>query len=216
MPGARGKPPSPSRAANPTSQAGRAGLAARSRLAELDDASLVERLRQGDGRAWETVVLRYRRLVYAIPTRCGLTPEESDEVFQNTFTRLVERLDTIRDPSLVRAWLVTTARRLSLDSAGRRKALPDSEEILATIPDRAPLAAEEVARLEDQHFVRQAFERLPERCRALLDLLYYATDEPSYEAIGQRLGIPVGSIGPTRARCLGKLIRLYREVTGEG
>ena len=216
MPGARGKPSSPSRVANPTSRAGQAGLDARAKLAELDDASLIERCREGDGRAWEAVVLRYRRLVYAIPTRCGLTPEEADEVFQNTFTRLVERLDTIRDPSLVRAWLVTTARRLSLDSAGRRKALYDSEEVLATIPDRAPLAAEEVARLEDQHLVRQAFERLPERCRALLDLLYYATDEPSYEAIGERLAMPVGSIGPTRARCLEKLIRLYREVTGEG
>ncbi len=143
--------------------------------------------------------------------RCGLSPEEADDVFQSTFSRLVERLDTLREPSHLRAWLVTTARRLSLDTATRRKAIPDSEEALGTLPDPEPLPEEEVVRLEEQHLVRQAFGKLPERCRALLDLLYYAADEPSYEAIGKKLKMPLGSIGPTRARCLEKLLRLYRE-----
>ena len=183
--------------------------------AALDDAVLVERCRAGDARAWETLVVRYRRLVYAIPTRCGLPPEEADDVFQSTFSRLVERLHTLREPSQLRAWLVTTARRLSLDSVGRRKPVAASEEWLALVPDRAGLAEEELGRLEEQHLVRLAFEALPPRCRALLDLLYYAADVPSYEAIGRRLHMPVGSIGPTRARCLEKLARLYSQLGGE-
>ncbi len=180
-------------------------------VAGLPDDALVARCRAGEGRAWEAIVRRYRRLVYAIPVRFGLAPEEADDVFQSTFVRLVERLDTLREPRRLRAWLVTTARRLSLDAVTRRKAASESEAILAAIPDPGPMAEEELSRLEEQHLVRRAFERLPERCRTLLDLLYYAADEPSYELIGARLQMPLGSIGPTRARCLEKLLRLYEE-----
>jgi len=161
-------------------------------------------------------VLRYRRLVYAIPMRSGLAPEEADDVFQNTFARLVERLSTLRDPSRLRAWLVTTARRLSLDTATRRRAIPESDEVLGALPDPGPLPAEELARLEEQHLVRRAFEMLPDRCHELLHLLYYAAEEPSYVEIGKRLGLPMGSIGPTRARCLEKLLRFYRDLIVEG
>jgi RNA polymerase sigma factor (sigma-70 family) len=181
------------------------------RFAAQTDAELIAGCRGGDARAWEAVVMRYRRLVYAIPTRCGLPPEEADEVFQNTFSRLFERLDSLREPSLLRAWLVTTARRLSLDAAGRRKPVGASEEVLGQISDPAPLAPEEIERLEERQRVREAFQQLPERCRALLDLLYYATDVPSYDRVSERLKMPVGSIGPTRARCLEKLARLFAE-----
>jgi RNA polymerase sigma factor (sigma-70 family) len=182
---------------------------------QLSDAELVQRCRSDDARAWETVVVRYRRLIYAIPTRMGLEPEEADDVFQNTFIRLVERLETIRDPSLLRAWLVTTARRLSLDTVGRRRAVKDSEEMLGNVPDPAALAEDEILKLEEQHLVRQAFEHLSERCRDLLELLYYTTETPSYEAIGERLRMPLGSIGPTRARCLQRLLRLYGGTRGD-
>jgi RNA polymerase sigma factor (sigma-70 family) len=117
------------------------------RYAAQTDAELVDGCRGGDARAWEAVVRRYRRLVYAIPTRCGLKPEDADEVFQSTFTRLFERLETLREPGLLRAWLVTTARRLSLDAAGRRRPIAASEEVLGTMPDPAPLAAEDLERL---------------------------------------------------------------------
>jgi RNA polymerase sigma factor (sigma-70 family) len=186
------------------------------RYAQATDADLIAGCRQGDARAWEAVVKRYRRLVYAIPSRCGLHPEEADEVFQNTFSRLFERLDTLREPNLLRAWLVTTARRLSLDAAGRRRPVAGSEEVLLVLPDGARLPEAELERLEEQQLVRRALDQLPERCRALLDLLYYASDTPSYERVSERLGMPVGSIGPTRARCLEKLARLYANLGTEG
>jgi len=186
------------------------------RYAAQTDVDLIAGCRRGDPRAWEAVVMRYRRLVYAIPSRCGLPPEEADDVFQSTFSRLFERLETLREPSQLRAWLVTTARRLSLDAAGRRKPVSGSEEILGLLPDGAPLPAEEIAQLEERHLVRQAFDRLPGRCRALLDLLYYAAEAPSYERVSERLGMPVGSIGPTRARCLEKLARLFAEIEPQG
>jgi RNA polymerase sigma factor (sigma-70 family) len=186
------------------------------RYAQATDADLIAGCRRGEARAWETVVMRNRRLVYAIPARCGLQPEEADEVFQNTFSRLFERLESLREPSLLRAWLVTTARRLSLDAAGRRKPIAASEEVLGMLPDGSPLPEAELERLEEQHLVRRAFEGLPERCRALLDLLYYAADSPSYERVSERLEMPVGSIGPTRARCLEKLARLFAALKSEG
>jgi len=185
------------------------------RYATQSDVDLVAGCRRGDARAWEAVVLRYRRLVYAIPSRCGLPPEEADDVFQSTFSRLFERLETLREPSQLRAWLVTTARRLSLDAAGRRKPVSGSDEILGLVPDGAPLPAEEIAQLEERHLVRRAFDLLPARCRELLDLLYYAAEAPSYERVSERLRMPVGSIGPTRARCLEKLGRLFAAIEAE-
>lgn len=216
-PGSGGTVTEPGNRARRPAPAAKVGVGKRAaiRVSELADEELVRLCAGGDGRAWEAIVRRYRRLIYAIPTRMGLEPEESDEVFQNTFVRLVERLETIRDPSLLRAWLVTTARRLSLDSVRRRVALEDSDEVLRNLSDKTALPEEELSRLEDQHLVRRAFERLPERCQNLLGLLYYTADPPSYEAIGQRLRMPVGSIGPTRARCLQRLLRIYREVIGD-
>lgn len=185
-------------------------------LEQLADEELVARCAAGEERAWATLVQRYRRLVYAIPSRAGLEPEEADDVFQLTFARLVERLDTLRDPARVRSWLVTTARRLSLDIIRRRRGVDDAEPILARVADENELPDSELERLEAQHLVRAALATISKRCRALVELLYYARDEtPSYETIAAKLSMPVGSIGPTRARCLQKLLAAYHQLAGD-
>ena len=184
------------------------------------DAELVELGAERDQRAWAILVDRYRRLIYTIPYRMGLDPAEADEVFQLTFTRLAERIDTLENPSRVRAWLVTTARRLALNSVARRKPLESSEEVLGGIVDPLDLPSEEVEKLEQQQLVRAALERLGGRCQRLLRLLYYGAEDsgspPSYEEIGKSLDMPVGSIGPTRLRCLKKLLTEFRAMSLEG
>ena len=190
-----------------------------SRLDErTPDAELVARCAAGDERAWRTLVYRYRRLIYTIPYRMGLDPAEADDVFQVAFTRLAERIDRLERPERVRAWLVTTARRLSLNVVTRRRGIEDPEDALANVAHPDDLPNEELERLEEQQLMRTALERLGGRCRDLLALLYYPEDSggpASYEEISERLGMPIGSIGPTRMRCLGKLRAEYEGLTGE-
>lgn len=175
------------------------------------DADLVLACRRGDEAAWELLVQRYKRLVYAIPRRAGLSDEAVADVFQRTFVALVEHLDTLQQPERLSAWLATTARRESwrLSRSERMPivALPtaaDTQEDTELV-DSAPLPDEQLLWLEQQHEVRTALATLDERCRTLLTLLFYREDPPSYTEIAEALGTSAGSIGPTRARCLEKL-----------
>ena len=182
-------------------------------LDRYPDAELVAACAAGDQRAWSVLVHRYRRLVYTIPYRMGMDPADADDIFQVTFTRLAARIGELKEPGKVRAWLVTTARRIALTAATQRRAVADSEEILATMTDPADLAPEELEELEEQQLVRVALSRLGDKCRRLLSLLYYANEgDGSYESAAREMGIPIGSVGPTRMRCLKKLLAEYEKV----
>jgi RNA polymerase sigma factor (sigma-70 family) len=185
---------------------------------ELGDAELLMACRRGDGAAWEALVNRFQRLIYAIPRRAGLDEDAASEVFQEVFTTLFEKLDKIEQPERLHAWLVTTARRktwrlISRDRAVQRYAEDDddSDAELNAVPDQAPLPDEVLIQLEEQHRVRTALGQLEERCRKLLTLLFYRAEPPSYAEIAAAIGTSEGSIGPTRARCLQKLTRLLEK-----
>jgi RNA polymerase sigma factor (sigma-70 family) len=186
-------------------------------FAALDDEALVRRCQQGDAAAWSVLVRRYQRLVYTIPRRAGLSEEESADVFQATFTRLFRAIDRLKDPARIRAWLVTTAHRETLRVLKQRRdglptvsiddAFPDGDaEEAEPGPDAGfptpPGTSSEPSVEERWDEVRQALDRLEPRCRQLLELLFLSDLEPSYAEVSQRLGMPVGSIGPTRSRCL--------------
>jgi len=185
-------------------------------LDRLPDAELVAACATGDQRAWSVLVHRYRRLIYTIPYRMGMDPADADDVFQVTFARLAPRIGKLKEPGKVRAWLVTTARRIALTAITQRRPVEDSEEILAKVTDPADLAPEEIVQLEEQQLVRIALSRLGTKCRRLLSLLYYANEgDGSYEAAARAMGIPIGSIGPTRMRCLKKLLAEYEKLERE-
>lgn len=183
---------------------------------EISDEKLLKDCRSGDASAWETLVNRYQRLIYAIARRAGLDRDQSAEVFQEVFTTLLEKLDDITQPERLHAWLVTTARRktwrlLSRESRWQKPAAMAEEEEadqLEALPDGAALPDEVLVRLEEQHRVRQALSALDERCRKLLTLLFYSPEPPPYAEVAAAIGAKEGSIGPTRARCLQKLLRL--------
>lgn len=195
--------------------------ARREELERLPDGDLARRCADGDELAWDTLVRRYRRLVYAVPNRARLPEDQIEEVFHQTFAKLAERIGTIRDRERVRSWMVTTARRLTIDFIRARQGsrqVDMEDEAIASIADESEGAAESLERLERQHLVRQAMLRIGERCRRLLSALFYRTgpDPPSYDGVSEELGIPIGSIGPTRARCLRKLREEYERVEKEG
>ena len=180
------------------------------------DGKLVLACRRGDPEAWEGLVNRYQRLIYSIPRRSGMDEDQAAEVFQRTFVKLLEHLDRIEQPERIRAWLVTTARRETWRLIRQQRSEEsfsdtddaDSEISHETVSDDALLPDEALERLEEQHLVRTAIAAMDERCRKLLALLYYRPDPPPYAEIAATLDMPEGSLGPTRARCLQKLLRL--------
>jgi RNA polymerase sigma factor (sigma-70 family) len=186
---------------------------------DLGDAALVAQCREGDRGAWAVLVRRYQRLVYTVPRRAGLSDADAADVFQFTFTRLVEHLPRLDDAARVRAWLVTTARRetLRLLSLQQRVApmpiaagMDADEDPVMQWPDPAPLPEAQLQSLQEQDRVRRALERLDERSRAFVKLLFLQDPPLAYAEIAARLGIAEGSIGPTRARCLDKLRRAFQ------
>ena len=171
---------------------------------ETPPEQLVARASDGDRFAWEALVDLYSGLVWAVTRQFRLCDADAADVAQTTWLRLVENLDRIREPERLGAWLATTARREAfrhLRLHGRELASDEADLFEAPVDD--PL---EVALLTEERDTAlwRAFAQLSERCQTLLRLLV-AEDEPSYEAIGAALDMPIGAIGPTRMRCLDKL-----------
>ncbi len=172
------------------------------------DAQLIEACLAGDSAAWSSLVERYQRLVYSVALRQGLSAEDADDVFQAVFVILLGKLDTCRDRERLASWLTTITRREAWRVLRERAAHSgtdgDDQAVLASPAAAAPPEAT-LQELEEQDLIRQAMERLGSRCRRLLHRLFYSQDHPSYADIARELGMPEGSIGPTRARCLEQL-----------
>jgi RNA polymerase sigma factor (sigma-70 family) len=187
-------------------------------MPEDDDAALVRRCQAGDAAAWPALVARYQRLVYAIVTRMGLDEHVAADVFQSVFEKLLAHLQRLRQPERLQAWIVTTAKREGLAARrhGQRHVSmtradddDDGDPGEWDLADDSPRAEQLLDELQQLHRLRLGLERLDGRCRDLLLLTFRDEDERlGYDEIGRRLDLPVGSIGPTRARCLGKLRKL--------
>lgn len=175
---------------------------------ERDDDELVAGARNGDQSAWDALVARHGNRVWAVARAHRLNSADAEDVFQVTFLRLVTHIDTIRDPTRVGAWLATTARNECLRVLRRAgRAIPSADDAVLDAPD--PLLPELESKLladERQTALHAALARLPEPCQRLLRVLM-ADPEPSYVEVGEALGMPIGSIGPTRGRCLKQLRR---------
>ncbi|HKG43969.1 MAG TPA: sigma-70 family RNA polymerase sigma factor [Gaiellaceae bacterium] len=174
----------------------------RSELTEhaVNDAALVARCRAGDNDAWRELVDRFSRYVYAIAVQGFRLPQQdAEDVFQEVFTRVYERLETLREDELVRPWIAQLTRRLCIDRlrAGSR----ESDADLDALPE---VEAEDVlTSLEEAFDVHEAMAELPENCRQILDR-FFARDE-SYRTIGDALELPAGTIASRLSRCLDKL-----------
>jgi RNA polymerase sigma factor (sigma-70 family) len=187
---------------------------------EQSDGELLLACRRGDEAAWDTLVHRYQRLIYTIPRRAGLNEDLAADVFQEVFATLLEKIDTIENPERLKAWLVTTARRKtwrSISRENRSQTFTDLDDETGDagldniVADDALLPDEVLAQMEEQHRVQMAVAALDERCGKLLSMLFYQEETPPYAEIAARIGAPEGSIGPTRARCLQKLLRLLEK-----
>jgi RNA polymerase sigma factor (sigma-70 family) len=170
--------------------------------------ALVTRASEGDQDAWYELVDRYAPLVYTICTRYRLSNHDIEDVGQNVWLLLVEKLGKLREPAALPGWLATTTARecLRVVTAAHKSERVGTglDDSVVFVDDRA--IDEEILVAERNAALRAAFAELPGRCRQLLAMLISDPPHP-YAEIHAKLGIPVGSIGPQRARCLDRLRR---------
>ena len=172
-------------------------------------AALVARVGDGDQEAWNEIVERYSPLVWSICLRYQLNREDIDDVNQNVWLLLVEHIGSLREAAALPGWLATTTKHEALRvlRAARRRdyaGLPPEDQMPLDPTDTT--VEQELIVAERNVALRLAFAELPHRCHELLSLLM-CDPPPAYAHISATLGIPVGSIGPTRSRCLDRLRR---------
>lgn len=178
-------------------------------MGERSMSELVALAADGDQGAWREIVGRYSGLVWSVARSHNLSHTDADEVSQTTWLRLVEHLGRLREPERMGGWLAATARHESarvLRRAGRElldDAPADGPDFTSSDPSPEALVLES----ERRELLMQALGELSDRCRRLLRVLA-SSPPPSYAEVSEALGIPVGSIGPTRARCLENLRRV--------
>ena len=164
------------------------------------DAQLVARCRAGEPEAWNELVERFSRYVYAICVQAfRLSSHDAEDVFQDVFARVYVNLDKLRSDDAVRPWIAQLTRRLCIDRlrAGRRESPAEADDL--EIED----ADETIGAIEDAIAVRAGLDAMGDPCREILDR-FFCRDE-SYRSIGDALGLPAGTIASRISRCLSKL-----------
>ncbi len=167
----------------------------------------------GNADAWNAIVERFSSLLWSVARAHRLSMEDSADVVQNTWLKLLDHLDRIEKPEALPGWLATTSRHECLSMLRRRgrDTLVRDDDLAGVVVD-VEAAALDAALLEDERDVQlwDCFGKLSERCQRLLRVLM-ACDRPNYTEVSASLGMPVGSIGPTRMRCLSTLRSLVAD-----
>lgn len=188
----------------------RSGPRRNNHTVETDTTQLVGRCIDGDEAAWTELVGRYERLVYSIALCEGLSQEQACDVAQTVFVTVLRRLDTLRDIERLDAWLAVVTRRTSwrFRNSGRVELPVGDGPALDLAPD-------EIAAVATRLDVHRAVGMLEDPCQTLIRSLFLDPTAPDYPTIASRIGRPVGSIGPLRARCLAMLRNLLQRTTEE-
>jgi RNA polymerase sigma factor (sigma-70 family) len=165
------------------------------------DRDLIDSCLRGEQNAWAELIARYQRLIYSVARKLCPQSEDCADVFQRVCLDLYQNLKQLRSDRTLAAWLITVTRRRSYAFIREKRQSISIDEYLAE-------SDPQVEAVENEFLLERAVAELPDRCESLIRLLYFDTTEPTYAEVSERLGIPVASIGPTRARCLEKLRKM--------
>lgn len=181
--------------------------------AAWEDEKLVRACVAGDGEAWEALLQKYKRLIYAIPFRYGASDGDAADIFQLVCLDLYQELPRLRKIDSLRSWLMTVAARHSLKWK-RRRAKQSGEDVDLSLhaDPESGAHAEALAALERTQMVGEAIERLSPRCATLIRRLFLDDPPMPYDELAKELGLATGSIGFNRGRCLEKLRKTLEEM----
>jgi len=177
------------------------------------DTLLVKECLAGSEEAWSMLIEKYKALIYSIPVKYGLPPQEAADVFQATCTELLVRLPEIREPRALPKWLMQVAHHESYrwKRQGQRVVSRDADEDLPE-PEVPPIAESLVQQTQEEQILREAMASLTPQCRRLVELLFYEVPARPYTEVAKELGLAVGSIGFTRQRCIERLRRQLEDL----
>ena len=178
---------------------------------ETSISALLRSAADGDRQAWERLVDRYADLVWSVCRKLGMNTEDAADAVQLTWLALLENLDRIREPERLAGWLAVTCRRQCLNLMRRsRPTVSVEDEFMERLAGHGSPADEPVLTAEQFAIVWQAFRQLSELCQRVLRALVVEAEDgpPSYRVVAANLQMKVGSLGPTRARCLAQLRKL--------
>ena len=181
--------------------------------AAWNDTRLVKECLAGKEEAWSLLIDKYKALIYSIPVKYGLQPQEAADVFQATCTELLMRLPELREPRALPKWLMQVAHHESYrcKRQGQRVVSRDAEPDLPE-PEIPAIADHVVQQTQEEQILREAMSGLTPQCRRLVNLLFYEVPARSYTEVAEELGLAVGSIGFTRQRCIEMLRRKLKEL----
>lgn len=171
------------------------------------DTQLVEKCLTGSDEAWAALLAKYKNLIYSIPIKLGFSQDDASDIFQTVCTELISQLPDIRHPEALGAWLIkVTAHRCAYwkRHAGRYvdyESAPEPASSSDSLPEHL------LAEVENEQMLRTALRELSERCRKLVEMLFFQTPARPYDEVAREFGIATGSVGFIRGRCLEKLRR---------
>ena len=178
-----------------------------------DDARLVKECLSGNEEAWGLLIEKYKALIYSIPVKYGLPPQDAADIFQATCTELLARLPELREPRALPKWLMQVAhhecyrwKRMQSRTVSR-DAEPDLPE-----PETPPIAESVIQQTQEEQMLREAMATLTTQCRRLVELLFFETPARPYADVAKELGLAVGSIGFTRQKCVDRLRKQLDEL----
>jgi RNA polymerase sigma factor (sigma-70 family) len=179
-------------------------------LCDLSDSELISRCLKKESEAWEILIRRYQRLIASITAKFRLSRDDAADVFQLVSFDLFKQLSHFNRDAKLSSWLITVTVRecWKLRQKSARYAAADdvgSDRVVNRADPDEPTSEDQVLFWERQHVIRTALNQLKEPCKMLLRKLFYTEERLSYAALSADVGMPVASIGPTRARCLERL-----------
>jgi RNA polymerase sigma factor (sigma-70 family) len=177
-----------------------------------DDARLVGACLRGEEKAWSELVSKYKNLIFSIPIRYGFSQEESADVFQSVCLDLVNQLTSIREPRALAGWVIRVTHNKCFHlMKDKRQEVPVDDDFEPTLPPEE-IPEHQLHELEKEQLIRNALRAVSERCRRLVEMLFFESPPRPYQEIAKSLTLATGSIGFIRARCLDKLRKKMEEI----
>ena len=181
--------------------------------AKWNDTRLVKECLSGDEAAWAQLIDKYKALIYSIPIKYNLPPQEAADVFQSTCVELLVRLPELREPRALPKWLMQVAHHecYRVKRLSKRVVSRDSEEN-SPEPEVPPVAEGLVQQTQEEQMLREAIAVLTPQCRRLVEMLFFESPSRPYAEVAAELGLALGSIGFTRQKCMERLRRQLEEL----
>ncbi|MGH9571298.1 MAG: RNA polymerase sigma factor [Candidatus Angelobacter sp.] len=177
-----------------------------------EDEKLVQACLNGDESAWNRLIDKYKRLIYSVPVKYRLSPEDSADVFQNVCVDLFTNLSKLRKVESLRSWLITVATHKCFHHNRQKRQDVELDAMEQEVAEDIAPAPEVMQEIQEEQAVRDAMNRLTPRCAELVKMLFFQQPPLPYAEVAQKLGLATGSIGFIRGRCLGRLQKILGEI----